>query len=123
MSVSLSALTVIREADQSFLVLSSILQDAKQERLEARAEARAARGKGDGESVVCRSPSQHSVRSDELFVGQEKERANTRERMSIGSEMGIEPLANQKPRANGKIARKVSFTALSCSSISETGCR
>ena len=56
-----------------------------------------------------RSPSQHSCRSDDLFVGQEKERANTRERMSIKSEMGIsETLGDQKPRANGKIARKVS---------------
>ena len=73
---------------------------------DARAEARAARGKGDGESRG-RSPSQHSCRSDELFVGGEKERAN-RERMSIKSEMGIETLADQKPRANGKIARKVS---------------
>ena len=83
-------------------------QDAKAERQEARLEARAARGKGDGESVG-RSPSQHSCRSDDLFVGQEKERANTRERMSIKSEMGIESLGDQKPRANGKIARKVSF--------------
>ncbi|XP_043241966.1 sodium channel protein para-like isoform X3 [Amphibalanus amphitrite] len=95
-----------RAAEEAAMAERERLEDAKAERL----ENRAARGKGDGESVG-RSPSQHSCRSDELFVGQEKERANTRERMSIKSELGItDALGDQKPRANGKIARKGSLS-------------
>ncbi|XP_037081523.1 sodium channel protein para-like isoform X2 [Pollicipes pollicipes] len=93
-----------RMAEEAAVAERERKEEAKAERAEAHR-----RGKGDGESVG-RSPSQHTCHSDELFVGQEKEHDNNRERMSIKSEMGTETTVDQKPRANGKIARKGSLS-------------